>query len=89
MSDTNLGYDLSRIGDDQLKQGGKGVWYVKPDGWYRVAATEAPIKPNKKGTGKVIHVKLAHLDPQYAEDYEMAFINVQHPTEKVQEIGRA
>ncbi|MEE9382893.1 MAG: hypothetical protein V3V08_05705 [Nannocystaceae bacterium] len=85
----DLGYDLSRIGDDQLKQGGKGVWYVKPDGWYRAMISAAVIKPNKAGTGKVMHAKLAHLDPQYADDFEMAFVNVQHPKEKVQEIGQA
>ena len=85
----NLGYDLSNIDSDQLKQGGKVVWYVKPDGWYRVMVTEAIVKPNKSSTGKVMHTKLTHLDQQYENSFEMAFINIQHEKAKVQEIGQA
>jgi len=71
------------------KTQGGGNWKVKPDGWYRVMVTEAPVKDNAAGTGSVVHAKLTHLDPQYQGQYEMDFFNVVHPKEKVQEIGIA
>ena len=82
--------DLSSVNDDQLSQGTGGSWTVKPDGWYRVMACEGVVKDASSGSGgKVIHVKFAHLDPRFSNSHEMAFLNVAHPKEKVQEIGRA
>lgn len=84
----DLNADLSGVKDEDMNREG-GKWYVKPDGWYRVMVSESTVKPNKNGDGKVIHIKLLHLDTGESNDFEMHYINVQHPKEKVQEIGRA
>jgi len=81
--------DFSGVAADAGAGSEGGGWYVKPDGWYRVMVTDAPVKENSAGTGKVVHAKLTHLEGQYDGRYEMAFFNVSHPTAKAQEIGLA
>ena len=85
----DLNADLSGVKDEDMNRGGGGQWYVKPDGWYRVMVSEAEVKQNRNKDGRVIHIKLLHLDTGEQNDFEMHYINVQHPKEKVQEIGRA
>jgi hypothetical protein len=79
--------DLSGVTDEQMEGG--GMWTVKGAGLYRMIVQETDYKPTRAGTGHCLHVKLGHLQPEHAGDWEMAFLTLEHPNPQTVEIARA
>jgi hypothetical protein len=60
---------------------------IKP-GWYRAIVSDAIVKPNKAGTGRLVQATIEILDSEYDGRRVWHRFNFENPNEQAQEIGR-
>lgn len=60
-----------------------------PAGWYDASITEADLKQTKAGNGQYINLRYDITGPEYQGRVVFGMINIQNPSQKAEDIGRA
>jgi len=83
-----FGFDLGEVEAGNGGSGG-GSYEPLPDGDYVLKATEAVEKPTKAGTGSFIAATFEVVRGEHAGRKVWNNYNINNPSEKAQQIGRA
>ncbi len=82
-----INQDLSDIGDDDM--GGSGGWTAWPQGDYRMMITGSEYTATKAGTGMMLVLEMACLEPSLQGQKKTCWLVLQHPKADTMRIAKA
>lgn len=82
-----INQDLSSVKEEEMNRD-RGVWEVKPDGWYRAVYQASTYKPTQSGNGMVLVLEGVFLDPPHTDDKLFDSLTLEHPNPKTTQISR-